>query len=202
MAKELPATKMGRPRGFEENAALDAAARVFWEKGFEGATLSDLECATGINRSSMFAAFGNKEALFKLAWDRYMDTELSYVKEAFEKPTLHEFIEFSLHATVAHLSNPKNPGGCLSVHGALATGDEGSRVKQWIIEARKRGHLLIKKRFEQARASGEIKKDIDPDGFARLFSTLIQGLGVQAASGATKSDLNKTIRVALQLMGY
>ena len=74
--------KMGRPRGFDTAAALDAAMRVFWEKGYEGATLTDLTDAMRINRSSMWAAFGNKEELFKKAFERYIDTYQGYIREA------------------------------------------------------------------------------------------------------------------------
>ena len=73
---------MGRPREFDTTAALDAAMRVFWEKGFEGATLKDLTDAMRINRSSMWAAFGNKEELFKKAFGRYIDTYQGYIREA------------------------------------------------------------------------------------------------------------------------
>jgi AcrR family transcriptional regulator len=74
MARTTKNPKMGRPRGFDTAAALDAAMRVFWEKGYEGATLTDLTDAMRINRSSMWAAFGNKEELFKRAFGRYIDT--------------------------------------------------------------------------------------------------------------------------------
>jgi AcrR family transcriptional regulator len=74
MNKKTIESKMGRPREFDTTAALDAAMRVFWEKGYEGATLTDLTNAMRINRSSMWAAFGNKEELFKQAFGRYIDT--------------------------------------------------------------------------------------------------------------------------------
>src|SRR6202042_1581991 len=85
MAKRTDNPKMGRPREFDTTAALDAAMRVFWEKGFEGATLKDLTDAMRINRSSMWAAFGNKEELFKKAFGRYIDTYQGYIREALGK---------------------------------------------------------------------------------------------------------------------
>jgi AcrR family transcriptional regulator len=193
---------MGHPKGLDTTAALDAAIRVFWEKGYEGATLRDLTDAMRINRSSMWAAFGNKEELFKQAFGRYIDTYQGYMREALEKPTIREVIESSLRGTVDFLATPGNPRGCLSVHGALAVGDEADPIKQWLIEGRKRGLALARKRFEQAKKTGDLGDDVDAAALTRYVSTIIQGLGVQHASGATKAELMKVVDVALHYMGY
>ena len=202
MAKTTGNPNMGRPRGFDMTAALDAAMRVFWEKGYEGATLNNLTDAMRINRSSMWAAFGNKEELFKQAFDRYLTTYQAYMREALEKPTVREVIETTLRKTVEFLSTPGNPKGCLSVHGALAVGDEADPVKQWLIQGRKHGEAVARKRFEKAKKSGELGPDEDPAALARYIGTLIQGLGVQGASGATKAELTKVVDTALRYMGY
>jgi AcrR family transcriptional regulator len=202
MAKTTDNPKMGRPRGFDTTAALDAAMRVFWEKGYEGATLSELTDAMRINRSSMWAAFGNKEELFKKAFERYLETYQGYIREALEKPTIREVIESSLRGTVDFLATPGNPKGCLSVHGALAVGDEADPIKQWLIQLRKSGLSLARKRFEQAKKSGDLGADVDPAALTRYVAALIQGLGVQHASGATKAELMRVVDVALHYMDY
>jgi AcrR family transcriptional regulator len=202
MARWGKNTKMGRPRGFDVDAALDAAIRVFWEEGYEGATLASLTGAMRINRSSMFAAFGNKEALFKKAFERYVSVHLAHIWEALEKPTIRECIEHALRKNVDFLSTPGNPNGCLSVHGALATGPEGDSVKQWLIQGRKLGQAMVKRRFEKAKEEGELPADTDPGAYARYLETLIQGLGVQGANGATKAEMNKMVDLALKFMGY
>src|SRR5450432_2916250 len=74
--------KMGRPRTFREEDALDAAMRVFWEKGYEGASLDDLTQAMGINRSSLYSSFGDKAALFRRVIDRYGAGPIAYLWEA------------------------------------------------------------------------------------------------------------------------
>ena len=198
MSKTIENSKMGRPRGFDTSAALDAAMRVFWEKGYEGATLRNLESAMRINRSSMWTAFGTKEDLFKLAFERYINDYQGYIREALEKPTIREVVESALRGTVDFLSTPGNPKGCLSVHGALAVGDESDPVKQWLIEGRRNGEMRARKRFEEAKKTGDLSKGIDPAGAARYVATIIQGLGVQAASGATKAELTKTVDMALR----
>jgi AcrR family transcriptional regulator len=202
MNKKTDKSKMGRPREFDTTAALDAALRVFWGKGYEGATLTDLTNAMRINRSSMWAAFGNKEELFKQAFGRYIDAYQGYLREALEKRTIREVIESSLRGTVDFLATPGNPKGCLSVHGALAVGDEAGPVKQWLIERRKHGLALARKRFDLAKKSGDLGDDVDPAALTRYVAAVIQGLGVQHASGATKAELMKVVDVALHYMGY
>src|SRR5580704_16966542 len=202
MAKRTDKPRVGRPRGFDTTVVLDAAMRVFWEKGYEGATLSDLTDAMGINRSSMWAAFGDKEDLFKKAFGRYINTYQRYMREALEIPTIHEVIESSLRSTVDFLSTPGNPKGCLSVHGALAAGDEADSIKRWLIQSGNHGLSLARKRFEQAKKSGELGDDVDPAALTRYVAALIQGLGVQHASGATKAELTRIVDTALRYMGY
>jgi AcrR family transcriptional regulator len=201
MATKTDNPKMGRPRGFDTTAALDAAMRVFWEKGYEGATLTDLTDAMRINRSSMWAAFGNKEELFKRAFERYTNVYQSFMGEALKKPTVREMIESALRGTVDFLSTPGYPKGCLSIQGALAVGNEADPIKQWLIQGRKQGESVARKRLEQAKKTGELGKDVDPVAMARFISALLQGLCVQAASGATKAELTKVVDTALGYMG-
>src|SRR5260370_42004453 len=201
MARWGKNTKMGRPRGFDEDAALDAAMRVFWEDGYEGATLARLTGAMRINRSSMFAAFGNKEALFKKAFERYVSVHLAHIWEALERPTIRECIEHALRKNVDFLSTPGNPNGCLSVHGALATGPEGDSVKQWLIQGRKHGQAMVKRRFEKAKEDGELPADTAPATYAPYLETLIQVLGVQGANCSSKAKINKMVVLALKFMG-
>jgi AcrR family transcriptional regulator len=202
MARSADNPKMGRPREFDVTAALDAAMRVFWEKGYEGATLADLSEAMRINRSSIWAAFGSKEELFKRSFERYIHEYQGYLRQALAKPTIREVIETSLRSTVDFLATPGNPKGCLSVHGALATGDDATPIKQWLIQGRKQGLAAARERFEKAKKSGDLSPDVDPAALSRYVATIIQGLGVQSASGATKAELNKVVDIALQNMHY
>ncbi len=159
----------GRPRGFDEEAALEAAMRVFWEKSYEGATLADLTQAMGINRSSLYAAFGGKEALFGLAVDRYREGPMTYMRNALKQPTLQAFVEALLRGTVEFLASPGNPKGCLFVQGALACGSEAEPVKQTMIQWRRRGEAALKKRLQQAQGDGDLTGKMNPDDFARYL---------------------------------
>src|SRR6187431_311201 len=122
--KQNKASRLGRPRAFDRDQALELALDVFWRKGYEGASLSDLTEAMGINRPSLYAAFGNKEELFRKALDRYGEGPASYVAQALAEPTARLVIEKLLTAGASLLGDPKNPRGCLAVQAALCCGDE------------------------------------------------------------------------------
>jgi AcrR family transcriptional regulator len=119
MKKRAKAGIKGRPRSFDPETALDRALRVFWEKGYEGTSLSDLTQAMGINRPSLYATFGDKEELFRKVLDRYRDGPAAYVLKAMKEKSAKAAIEKMLYGTVEELSNPRNPKGCLLVQGAL-----------------------------------------------------------------------------------
>jgi AcrR family transcriptional regulator len=197
-----PNGKMGRPRGFAENEALDAAMTVFWEKGYEGSTLADLTEAMRINRSSMYATFGDKEALFRLAIARYVEGPAAYVREALEQPTVRSVVEALLRGALGLLTDPSHPRGCLSVQGALACGSDAEPMKQALIEWRKQGEADIQKRLQRARKEGDLAKDVDPGDLARYISTVLTGLAVQAANGSTRAEMTRLVEMALRSMPF
>src|ERR1700753_124748 len=119
----------GRPRSFDSDLALDRALRVFWEKGYEGTSLSDLTAAMRINRPSLYAAFGDKESLFRKALDRYTGAQFSYIQNALNAPTARQVAERLLLATVGQMCDGRNPAGCLLVQGALASGEGADSVR-------------------------------------------------------------------------
>ena len=196
------AAKMGRPLGFAENEALEAAMRVFWEKGYEGSTLADLTEAMGINRSSMYATFGDKEALFRLAIARYAEGPAAYMREALEQPTVRAVVEALLRGALELLTDPSHPRGCLSVQGALACGSHAEPMKQAMIEWRKQGESGIQKRLQRARREGGLAKNVDPGDLARYISTVLTGLGVQAANGSTRAEMMRLVDIALRSMPF
>jgi len=190
--------RMGRPRGFDEDAALEAAMQVFWEKSYEGATIADLTEAMGINRSSMYAAFGDKESIFRRVMERYRADRMAYIREALAQPSLRQVVAGLIHGTAEFLSRPDNPRGCLSIQGALACGTDAEQVKLAMIDWRKNGEAALKNRLQQAQSEGELPAQIHPAHFARYLSSLMAGLSVQAANGARRADLRRVAEISLR----
>jgi len=190
--------RMGRPRGFDEDAALEAAMRVFWEKSYEGATMADLTKAMGINRSSMYAAFGDKESIFHRAIERYQEGPMTYIRQALGRPSLREVVAGLIQGTAEFLSTRSNPPGCLLIQGALACGTNAEPVKQAMIDWRKNGEAVMRKRLQQAQSVGELPREIQPADFARYLSSVMAGLGIQAANGATRAELRGVAAIALR----
>ena len=188
----------GRPRKFDPDHALDQALKVFWSKGYEGASLPDLTAAMGINRPSLYAAFGNKEALFKKALERYAAGPACYVQQALQQPTARAVAEHLLDGAVEMLTNPKNPRGCLAVQGALACGDEAQGVQKELAARRLASETALRHRFDKAKRAGDLPKSTNPADLARYLSTVTHGLSVQAASGASRRELQGVAKLALQ----
>jgi AcrR family transcriptional regulator len=191
-------TAMGRPREFDVDKALEQALHVFWRQGYEGTSINDLTQAIGITKPSLYAAFGNKEDLFRKALDRYIDGPGGYVQVAMAKPTVREVVEHLLHGAADAVTNPENPPGCLAVQAALCCGDAAESIKQELMTRRANGEDDLRKRFERAVSEGDLPADTDAADLARYVSAILQGMAVQAAGGASRDELQKVARMALK----
>ncbi len=189
---------IGRPRAFDLDRALDRALRVFWEKGYEGASLSDLTRAMGINRPSLYGAFGNKEALFRKALDRYAEKPLAYLQNALQARTGRAVAERFLRGTVEVLSDPRTPRGCLIVQSALACGDAADAVRQELSSRRAAGEIALRRRLQRAKKEGDLSANADPADLARYLTTVAHGMAIKGAGGATRSQLLRVMKIALK----
>jgi AcrR family transcriptional regulator len=190
---------MGRPRAFDIDKALDRALKVFWRKGYEGATLPDLTKAMGINRPSLYAAFGNKETLFKRAIDRYVEGPSSYVGEALREPTVRGVVEKLLHGTIALTTDSKNPRGCFMVQGALVCGDAANALRREMARRRRALEAALCERFERAAADGDLPPHSSPADLARYIVSVMHGIAVQAAGGAESAELERVAEIAMRV---
>ncbi len=189
---------MGRPRSFDVDVALDQALQVFWKKGYEGASLTDLTEAMGINRPSLYCAFGSKEELFRKALDRYSEGPASYVCRALQEQTARGVAEKLMFGAASAMCDPGKPNGCIMVQAALVCSEETVRVQQELAARRAEGLEAIRQRFERARDEGDLPADCDADALARYIMTVMHGMAVQAASGATCDELRRVIETALR----
>jgi AcrR family transcriptional regulator len=191
-------TPIGRPRGFDADAALERAMVVFWEQGYEGASLTDLTEAMGISRKSMYAAFGNKEDLFRKALERYEEGPAAYVERALRQPTAREVATAFLAGSVGASTRPGCPAGCLGVQGSLAAGEAGRAARDTLAAWRDKGRLHLRDRFRQAVDEGDLPPETDPGLLARYLMTVANGIAVQAAGGAERDELEQVAEVALR----
>jgi len=154
--------------------------------------------AMRINRPSLYAAFGNKEALFRKVVARYVEGPAAYVRESLDEPTARAVAERLLSGAVNLLTDRKNPRGCLMVQGALACGNSAESVRRELVSRRLSGELAIRRRFERALAEGDLPADSSPGDLARYVATIIRGMAVQAAGGASREDLRRIVDLALR----
>jgi AcrR family transcriptional regulator len=190
--------RTGRPRSFDLDKALDRALKVFWRKGYEGASMPDLTRAMGINRPSLYAAFGNKEALFLKAIDRYVQGPASHVSEALKERTALDVVNSLLCGTIELITDSRNPRGCFMVQGALACGDKADRIRREMVKQRAAFETALAERFNRAMTEGDLPPGSDPDDLARYVATISHGMAVQAAGGATRDDLMRVAELAIR----
>lgn len=189
----------GRPRKFDTNEALDRALTVFWQRGFEGTSLSDLTEAMGINRPSLYAAFGDKETLFRRALDRYAEVgPLAVLHTALEQPTTRRVVEHLLRGVAECFTAPGRPAGCLVVQGALSCGETAQAVKQELCCRRAAAEALLRERLERAKAEGDLPPDADPATLSRYMAIVVQGMSVKAGDGASRADLLAVVDMVLK----
>jgi AcrR family transcriptional regulator len=188
----------GRPREFDTDKALEAALLLFWRHGYEGTSLSALTSAMGINVPSLYAAFGNKETLFRKALDRYLQRPASYLPNALQEPTARGVAESLLKGAINMVMNPRHPDGCLLVQGALASGPDTDTIRKELARHRAGAEAAVRERFKQAVKEGELPSGTDPGKLARYLITVIWGLSVQAAGGYTRSQMKEVANTAMQ----
>jgi AcrR family transcriptional regulator len=189
---------IGRPRGFDADEALERALLVFWEQGYEGASLANLTDAMGISTTSMYATFGNKEELFRKALERYTEGPSAYLGRALDEPTALGVVTAIFAGTVRTTARPTGPNGCLGVQGALATGDSSRGARDLLIAWRDNGFSCIRERFERAVDDGDLPPETDPALLARYVTALAYGIAVQAAGGVGRDELQDMADAALR----
>jgi AcrR family transcriptional regulator len=196
-AAKNPAKPRGRPLAFNQDEALDKALKVFWARGYEGTSMAELTEALGINKPSIYAAFGNKEELFRKALARYITGPVAFVGEAMKEPTARQAIEKFLLLAVDFFSDKSTPNGCMVVQAALTGGQGSSAIQQELIGYRKSIESSFSQRFDLAKEQGDLPQHVNTKQLAKYIATIHQGMSVQATSGATREELKAVVEMAL-----
>jgi AcrR family transcriptional regulator len=195
MKSKTPA-QLGRPRAFDPDVVLDRAMHIFWAKGYEGASLSNLTRAMRINRPSLYAAFGNKEQLFRKVLDRYMSGPVGFFGKALALPKARNVVEQIFLGTARMGDDSRAPAGCLLVQGALACGSASARKE--VAARRTAAEVALRRRLQRAKREGDLPKNADPAELAHYVMTVVRGMAVQAAGGGSRDQLHRVAQIALR----
>jgi AcrR family transcriptional regulator len=197
MANRPSGNPPGRPRAFSEEQALDAAMGVFASSGYAAASLANLTKAMGINRVSMYATFGNKEALFVRSFTRYTDQGSARLAHCLASGTAREGIERLLRDSVMMFTDPKGHGVCFVTQSPLTGTEASAKTKRFVAQKRASIELTLRERLDLAVTNGELAADVSTADLARFFTVIIQGLALHAQHGGTREELLRVVDHAL-----
>lgn len=187
---------IGRPRKFDIDAALDRAQHVFCAKGYDAASIAELTKAMGINSPSLYAAFGSKGGLFRAVLDRYAQQRVKYLEEALSAPTAREAVRRVFEIAARLYSEDDDQASWLVMQGGVACGCDA--IADDLAKRRTRVELALRDRFQRAVDEGEFRQDVNPTTLARYVLSVLTGMGIQAASGASREELEEIAKLAIE----
>lgn len=194
----------GRPREFCPDAALDRVLEVFWREGFEGASVQALADAAGVSKPSLYAAYGNKEAIYLAALHRYREFHRAALEGRLEaEPDVRVAIHTYLRSMVDSYTERSHPSGCLVVTGTSGCESDGvpDAVREALCDAVHASGAVLERRLARARDEDQLPPDVDVPALATYFSTLVLGMSVQARAGASRSTLFGVVDEAMARWG-
>lgn len=193
---------MARTRQFDERQALVSAMLVFWEKGYEGTSIQDLEVAMGLNRTSIYNAFGNKRRIFEQVLECYRESVIASLLEALDgAPDIRQGIRRMLNAALDIHFDEQYPGGCLIALSLLESGQHDARVRASMAQTMHDLRGGLQSRLARAKKAGELSADLDTGSTANTLVSIMAGMMVMGKADFTKSALKKTVSQVLGLLG-
>lgn len=189
----------GRPLSFDRDQALEQAMHVFWQRGYEAASISELTAAMGITAPSLYTAFGDKERLFLEAIERYATGPGGgYPRALEEEPTAYLAIKRCLEEAAEELTRPCHPKGCMVVMAATNCSEASAHIQAALAKRRAASDAGVRCRIEHGISSGELPADTDAESLANFYATVFRGMSMQATDGASRESLLATAAVALK----
>lgn len=196
---KAPVKPRGRPLSFDRDTALENAMRVFWERGYEAASIADLTAAMSITPPSLYTAFGDKERLFLEAIERYGKGPGGYAARALaEEPTARRAIERLMLEAAGELTRPCHPLGCMVVMATTNCSVAAEHVQNALAKRRALGVELMQERIQRGIDEGELPPDTDAHVLANFYATVHQGMSMQAKDRASEHSLLGTVAAAMR----
>lgn len=194
--------KRGRPRAYDEETALAQAMRVFWTGGYAATSLDELVAATHMNRPSLYAAFGDKQALYRTLIERYRVMARAAMAEALApgRP-LREGLKRVYDAALSiYFGGGKEPRGCFMIGTAVTEAASDRAVRESLNEGLREIDAAFEGRFRQAQDEGELARGADPAALARLASGTLYFLAIRSRAGEPRADLERAADAAIDLL--
>jgi AcrR family transcriptional regulator len=191
--------KRGRPRAFDRAAALTAATWLFWERGYEATSIGELTEAMGIRPGSLYAAFGDKETLFREVVHSYGRSPAgAFMGVALqEEPTAYGAFARILREAAVIYPDPSHPAGCLTISAATNVTPQDAEVAAFLRSLRNENLAVFETRLRTAQQTGELPAEANPRAMASYFAAVIQGMSQRARDGAAAAELSEVSELAL-----
>ncbi|MDI3354797.1 TetR/AcrR family transcriptional regulator [Pseudomonas sp. UYIF39] len=193
----------GRPRAYDPQTALLQALDVFWSTGYSGASLDSIATAAGMNRPSLYAAFGDKHALYIKALEQYWEFAAAAMQEALTDNELtlsQALMRFYEGQLSIYFSGDGQPRGCFAIGTATTEAVEDSEIREVLSDRLSRLDADLETRLRAAISSGELKSDVDPAALAVLASSLLHSISIRARAGKSRAELTELARSAVKVI--
>lgn len=199
---EAAPKKRGRPRAYEPEVALARAMDVFWKEGFSATSLDTLSAATGMNRPSLYGAFGDKREIYLKAYAHYRDRARQRMGEAIAsdmplRPLLRRMYDIALDM---YLSGESGPRGCLAVMTAASEAVFDPEIREAVVDGLAEMDRAFARIFANGQARGELSASADPEALGRMAAAIIHTVAVRARAGTPRAELEAIVEDALSLI--
>jgi TetR/AcrR family transcriptional regulator, copper-responsive repressor len=191
--------RRGRPRAYDPETALQNAIEAFWQTGYSGTSLDDLSAATGMNRPSLYAAFGDKRSLYLKALDHYWTMGHEAMREAlgYDRPVGEALMHVYRKALSLYFSGKGHPRGCFAIGTATTEAVEDAQIRAALAQGLAKLDDAFEARIRAAQKGGELRRKDDPAVLAMLASATLHTIAIRARAGTARAELEKLARKAV-----